>query len=82
MKNISAKKRAKKISAQEFDARFEKGESVEGFLDFKKATVVKRVNIDFPVWMVKHLDKEAEKLNVSRQAVVKVWISERLAQTR
>lgn len=38
----------------------------------------KRVNIDFPAWMVQSLDKEAKHIGVSRQAVIKMWLSERL----
>lgn len=51
------------------------------FLDFEKATVVRRVNVDFPAWMIERLDQEAAKLNVSRQAVIKMWISDRLRTT-
>ncbi len=81
MKNISGKGSARgKITAGEFDRKFERGEDLTGFLDFKKATVVKRVNVDFPVWMIERLDNEALKLNVSRQAVIKMWIHERLVR--
>ncbi len=81
MKNISGKGRARgRITAAEFDRKFERGEDVTGFLDFKKATVVKRVNVDFPVWMIERLDNEALKLNVSRQAVIKMWIHEHLSR--
>ncbi len=73
-----AKKTVKRISSDEFDSRFDRGADVSGFLDFKKATVVRRVNVDFPAWMVGLLDREAVKLNVSRQAVIKMWIRERL----
>ncbi|HAN05843.1 MAG: hypothetical protein A2X29_11910 [Elusimicrobia bacterium GWA2_64_40] len=66
------------MSAREFDRKFERGEDIAGFLDFRKATVVKRVNVDFPVWMIKRLDNEALKLNVSRQAIIKMWIHEHL----
>jgi hypothetical protein len=38
----------------------------------------KRVNIDFPTWMVQSLDKEARHLGVSRQAIIKMWLAERL----
>ncbi|MBI5881976.1 MAG: hypothetical protein HZB91_02595 [Elusimicrobia bacterium] len=48
------------------------------FLDLKNATVVQRVNVDFPSWMVEMLDQEAVKMNVSRQAIIKMWIRERL----
>ena len=38
----------------------------------------KRVNVDFPVWMIEALDREAKRLGVTRQSIVKVWIAERL----
>jgi len=66
------------ITAEEFDSRFDKGEDITKYLDSKKATVVRRVNVDFPDWMVQRLDEEAQKLNISRQAVVKTWIYEHL----
>ena len=74
--NATSRRKASKsrITAQEFDERFERGQDIAPFLDFKKATVVKRVNVDFPSWMVDRLDQEAQTLNVSRQAVIKMWI--------
>lgn len=78
MKTKSAAKTGKNISAAEFDKRFESGEDITGFLDMERATVVQRVNVDFPSWMVNMLDQEANKMNVSRQAIIKMWIRERL----
>ena len=79
MKGSSKTRRpAKGIGAEEFDARFDSGADITGFLDLKKATVVQRVNVDFPAWMVSMLDQEAIKLNVSRQAIIKMWVRERL----
>jgi hypothetical protein len=78
MKGISRKRAVPRISAAEFDRRFERGEDISDYLDFDKATVVKRVNVDFPAWMVARLDREALKLNISRQAVIKMWIHDRL----
>ncbi len=79
MKAISgAKQTHKKISAAAFDRKFDRGEDISAFLDLKKAIVVQRVNVDFPSWMVDMLDQEATKLNVSRQAIIKMWIRERL----
>jgi hypothetical protein len=75
-------KKIKPITAKEFDEKFERGEDITPYLDFKKATVVKKVNVDFPVWMIDRLDREATKLNVSRQAVIKMWIHDRLIQPR
>jgi len=70
------------MKTEEFDKRFEKGEDVSAYLDFSKAThpgkEQKRVNVDFPVWMIQSLDREAQRLGVPRQSVIKVWIAERL----
>jgi hypothetical protein len=40
----------------------------------------KRVNVDFPTWMIESLDKEASRLGVTRQSIIKVWLAERLEQ--
>ena len=83
MKRSSGKKKMRKrISAEEFDARFDRGEDITPYLDLKNATFVQRVNVDFPAWMVQLLDREATKLNVSRQAIIKMWIRERLDPAR
>ncbi|OGR56564.1 MAG: hypothetical protein A3I11_06380 [Elusimicrobia bacterium RIFCSPLOWO2_02_FULL_39_32] len=66
------------MTAEEFDAKFERGENIFKYLDFKNALAVKKINVDFPIWMVKLLDEEAKKLNISRQAVIKTWIHDRL----
>ena len=78
MKGASKKKTSKRIRDEAFDKKFDRGEDISKFLDLKKATVVQRVNVDFPAWMVGMLDHEAIKLNVSRQAIIKMWIRERL----
>lgn len=72
------KQKSEKISAKEFDKRFDRGEDISDYLDLDEAVVVKRINVDFPMWMVKLLDREAVRLNVSRQAVIKMWINDRL----
>jgi len=72
----------KEIKAASFDEKFNQGEDISKFLDLKKATMVQRVNVDFPAWMVHMLDREATKLNVSRQAIIKMWIRERLDPSR
>ena len=84
MKNSSKKKKVPKITTEEFDRKFDAGEDITDYLDWDTARVViiKRVNIDFPGWMVKLLDREAKKLNISRQAVVKMWIHDRLTSRR
>lgn len=72
------------MKASEFDRRFDAGESVLDALDMNAAQrpghALKRVNIDFPAWMVQALDHEASRLGVSRQAVIKLWLAERLEQ--
>ena len=79
MRAMSKEKRTiKRISAAALDEKFDRGEDISGFLDLKKAVVVQRVNVDFPSWMIDMLDQEATKLNVSRQAIIKMWIRERL----
>jgi hypothetical protein len=71
------------MKASEFDKRFDDG--VEDIVDdLDLATLrrpnreVRRVNVDFPLWMVECLDREAQRLGVTRQSVIKVWIAERL----
>ena len=70
------------MKTEEFDKKFDAGEDVSECLDFSKATrpgrEQKRVNVDFPVWMIQSLDREAKRLGVPRQSVIKVWIAERL----
>ena len=71
-----------KVKAREFDRKFDEGENISTHLDLKKARrpeqVQKRVNVDFPLWMIQQLDKEARRLGVPRQAIIKVWLAERL----
>ncbi len=70
------------IEAAEFDARFDRGEDVTEFLDFSRAERpglnLKRVTVDFPNWMVEALDREAKRLGVTRQSIIKIWLAERL----
>jgi hypothetical protein len=70
------------MKTKAFDQAFDKGDDVSKYLDFSKATrpgrEQKRVNVDFPIWMIQSLDKEAQRLGVPRQAVIKVWLAERL----
>ena len=82
MRTASKTKRTKRITAAEFDAKFDAGEDLTPYMDLRNAVVVQKVNVDFPSWMVHMLDREALKLNVSRQAVIKMWIRERLDPTR
>ena len=70
------------MKASDLDRKFEDGEDITEFLDLTRARrpvqEQKRVNVDFPVWMVRSLDKEAKRLGVTRQSIIKVWIAERL----
>lgn len=70
------------MKAREFDRKFDKGEDLTKYVDLSKARRVeheqKRVNVDFPVWMIYSLDKEAQRLGVPRQSIIKLWVAERL----
>ena len=72
------------MKAKEFDQAFDDGGEIIDQLDLTKARrpeqEQKRVNVDFPLWMIHQLDKEAKRLGVPRQSLVKVWIAERLKQ--
>ncbi|WP_166353035.1 type II toxin-antitoxin system BrnA family antitoxin [Phytoactinopolyspora limicola] len=74
------------MRAEEFDARFDRGEDITEALDLSKAhrpgEEQRRVNVDFPTWMIASLDREARRLGVTRQSIIKVWIAERLEQQR
>ncbi len=70
------------MKAEEFDKKFDEGEDVSQYLDFSKARrpiqEQRRVNVDFPLWMIQQLDKEAKRLGVPRQSIIKLWVAERL----
>ena len=72
------------MKAHELDAAFDDGADVTAYLDLSSARrpkrEVQRVNVDFPAWMVSSLDAEAVRLGITRQAVIKTWIAERLDQ--
>ncbi len=72
------------MKAEEFEKKFEEGQDISKYLDISKATrpglEQQRVNVDFPRWMLHSLDKEAKRLGVPRQSIIKVWIAERLAK--
>jgi hypothetical protein len=66
------------ITAEALDERFDAGESILEYANLD--TAVFRVNVDFPAWAVAELDRESTRLGVSRQSLIKVWITERLDQ--
>ncbi|OYT91271.1 MAG: CopG family transcriptional regulator [Burkholderiales bacterium PBB3] len=73
------------MKAKKFEQQFDEGVDISASLDLSKARRVlqeqKRVNVDFPTWMIDSLDREASKLGVTRQSVIKVWLAERLEAT-
>jgi hypothetical protein len=70
------------MKAKEFDKKFEGGKNILKDLELDKAIrpgqKQKRVNVDFPDWIVARLDKEAKRLGVPRQSLIKIWIAEKL----
>lgn len=72
----------KKITAEELDKRFDDGEDMSPYIVRGSGRRIneepQRVNVDFPRWVVQRLDREANRLGVSRQALLKIWIAERL----
>ena len=78
----------KKTTAEEFDTKFDNNEDISENLDLSKAVKLKdfnklktdtrKVNVDFPEWIIQALDQEAKKIGVTRQSIIKVWIAERL----
>ncbi len=73
------------MKAKKFDSDFDQGKDITGSLDLSKARhpkqQQKRVNVDFPTWMIEMLDREAARLGVTRQSIIKVWLAERLEQS-
>ena len=73
------------MKAKKFDSNFDQGKDITGSLDLSKARrpkqQQKRVNVDFPTWMIEMLDREAGRLGVTRQSIIKVWLAERLEQS-
>ena len=73
------------MKAKKFEQQFDQGFDMMASLDLSKAKRVlqeqKRVNVDFPTWMIESLDREASKMGVTRQSVIKVWLAERLEAT-
>ncbi len=73
------------MKAKKFDSDFDQGKDISGALDLSKARrpkqEQKRVNVDFPTWMIEMLDKEAGRLGVTRQSIIKVWLAERLERS-
>lgn len=76
------KKKGKFKKSHEFDEAFDNGQDITEELDLKNAQrpglKSKRVNVDFPEWMIQMLDRESKKLGITRQSIIKDWIAEKL----
>lgn len=74
------------MKAKELDKKFDRGEDISKHLDFSRASrpgkEQRRVNVDLPTWMIQSLDREARRLGVTRQSIIKVWIAERLQKAQ
>ena len=74
------------MKATELDRKFDAGEDITSHLDLSRAHRPElrpnRVNVDFPLWMVQSLDREAQRLGVARQALIKLRVAERLERVR
>ena len=72
------------MKAKDFDKRFDNGENIMKFLNTAQARRLKleqkRVNVDFPIWMIHLLDKKAKRLGVTRQSIIKVLVAEHIQQ--
>ncbi len=72
----------KKQKASEIDKQFDNDEDVLEYFDLSKIKRpnedIKRINVDFPIWMLKSLDRKAKHLGINRQSVIKMWIAEKL----
>jgi hypothetical protein len=75
-----------KTKASSFDKKFDDGESIIEHLDLSQARrpaeEQKRINMGIPVWMLSALDREAKRLGVTRQSIIKLWLAERLQAGR
>lgn len=72
------------MKAKDFDRRFERGEDLRDKLDLRKARrpgdEQRRVNVDFPVWMIESLDAQAKHMGVTRQSIIKLWLADKLKE--
>jgi len=72
------------MTTEEFDRRFDNGEDISAAIDWPSARrpglEAKRVNVDFPSWMVESLDYEARKRGVTRQSLIKMWLADKLEE--
>jgi hypothetical protein len=80
------KKHSTIMTAQEFEKRFDEGEDITPYIDrssvHRPGFEARRVNVDFPEWIIEKLDFQSKMIGVSRQSLIKLWISERIQQER
>lgn len=73
------------MKAKKFDTDFDDNKDLTAVLDISQARrplqKQKRINVNFPDWMIDSLDREAKRLGVTRQSIIKIWLAERLEQT-
>jgi hypothetical protein len=74
------------MKATKFDEKFDNGEDISEFLDISQSKrpgrEQKRVNVDFPLWMVEALDREAERIGLTRQSLITFWLAESLERSK
>ena len=72
------------MKAEEFDKKFDEGQEIIDDLDLSQADrpgqVSRRINVDFPLWMIRQMDRESKRLGVTRQSIIKIWIAEKLKE--
>jgi len=72
----------KPMKTSELEKKFDSGEDVLEYFDTSKMTKpnekLKRINVDFPLWMLEGLDKKARHMGVNRQSILKIWVAEKL----
>ncbi|MBT4089487.1 MAG: CopG family transcriptional regulator [Deltaproteobacteria bacterium] len=72
------------MKAKELDKIFDNGEDITSHLDLstkrRPGLKQRRVNVDFPDWIIESLDREASRIGVTRQSIIKVWIAERIKE--
>lgn len=77
-------KKKSTMTAQEFEKRFDEGEDITPFIDRssirRPGMEARRVNVDFPEWVIEKLDLQSKLIGVSRQSLIKLWVSERIQQ--
>lgn len=83
-KSAPDERRSSAMKAREFDRAFDSGEDVSAHVDWSRARRVnvetRRVNVDFPAWVVEALDRQARLRGILRQSLIKLWIVERLKE--